>query len=409
MKAPREKGNLVMLGVIQEQHAERCRLFAQWKQFDWPILRDPINKLGLAGVPIVVEIDERGVTASINPKVEAISSSIAKTSKSSPSRAQPTSTKKPSIATLRTAAEQANSYAAWVELGDALVLWGESNQAANKAIDAYEKAKRINSSIADIYFRLGVAHRMVHDGPRVAANTKFPLGSIAAFETTTTKNRGANHFQAAVENWGRALELAPNQYIYRRRIQQYGPRLIKPYPFYDWIEQARAEIVARGDTPVELVVEPSGAELAHPSKQFANSVAAQSPDPAGRINRDHRHLVESNAVVVPAKVRAGETVRVHVDFAPQANVHWNNESEPLLFWVDVPDGWKAERQLFKTPMPKSAESSEQRSIEFELKTSTSSSDKASVRCYALYYVCSDTNGVCLFLRQDVEIPINIQP
>ena len=401
-----------MLGVIQEQHAERCRLFAQWQQFNWPIVQDPINTLGVAGVPILVEIDEQGVTRAINPNVEAILSSTSNSSKSSPPRPLLTSTKKPSITGLRTVAEQENTYAAWVELGDALMLWGESKQSAAKAIEAYEKAKRMDSSMADIHFRLGVAHRMVHDGPHeLAASTKRPLGPIATLGATTlvSKEREANHFQTAVESWGCALELDPNQYIYRRRIQQYGPRLIKPYPFYDWIKQARAEIVARGDTPVELLVEPSGAELAHPPERFANTIAAQSPDPEGKINRDNQRLVTSDVVVVPATIRFGESVRVHVSFAPQANVHWNNESEPLLFWVDVPDGWKAEQQRFESPIAKEAESSETRSFEFDLKTSTAKLGVASVRCYALYYVCSDANGACLFLRQDVEVPINIRP
>ncbi len=50
-----------MLGVTQEQHADRCRLFAQWKQFGWPILHDPINLLEAPAVPIVVAIDEHGI------------------------------------------------------------------------------------------------------------------------------------------------------------------------------------------------------------------------------------------------------------------------------------------------------------------------------------------------------------
>jgi hypothetical protein len=46
-------GKLVLLGVIQEQHADRCRLLAQWKGFRWPILHDPINVLEATGVPIL--------------------------------------------------------------------------------------------------------------------------------------------------------------------------------------------------------------------------------------------------------------------------------------------------------------------------------------------------------------------
>ena len=62
----------MLLGVTQEQHPDRCRLFAQWKGFDWPILHDPINLLEAAAVPIVVAIDEQGVVRSVRPKPETL-------------------------------------------------------------------------------------------------------------------------------------------------------------------------------------------------------------------------------------------------------------------------------------------------------------------------------------------------
>src|SRR3974377_1220627 len=62
------KKRLVLLGVTQEQHADRCRLFAQWKQFDWPILHDPINLLEAPAVPIGVGIDERGTVRAVRPR-----------------------------------------------------------------------------------------------------------------------------------------------------------------------------------------------------------------------------------------------------------------------------------------------------------------------------------------------------
>ena len=37
--------------------------------------------------------------------------------------------------------------------------------------------------------------------------------------------RRPGDFQAAVDAWGSAPALDPNQYIWRRRIEQYGPRL----------------------------------------------------------------------------------------------------------------------------------------------------------------------------------------
>ena len=64
------EGKLVLLGVIQEQHPARCRLFAQWQGFDWPILHDPINLLRLNGVPVILAIDEHGVVRSVRPKMD---------------------------------------------------------------------------------------------------------------------------------------------------------------------------------------------------------------------------------------------------------------------------------------------------------------------------------------------------
>ncbi len=48
------------VGIILEQHPERCRLFMQWKQMDWPVMVDSLNLLGMAVVPVTVAIDEHG-------------------------------------------------------------------------------------------------------------------------------------------------------------------------------------------------------------------------------------------------------------------------------------------------------------------------------------------------------------
>ena len=115
------------------------------------------------------------------------------------------------------------------------------------------------------WFRLGVAHRMRHE----------------------SAGRRPGDFQAAIDAWGRALELDPNQYIWRRRIEQYGPRLTKPYAFYDWVVPAKAEISRRGETPVPLAVEPYGSELAGPVRDVvAEASVPLEPDPKGQIHRD---------------------------------------------------------------------------------------------------------------------------
>ena len=54
-------GKLQMVGIIQEQHPDRARLFMQWKQMGWPILVDSYNLLGVPYVPITLAVDEHGV------------------------------------------------------------------------------------------------------------------------------------------------------------------------------------------------------------------------------------------------------------------------------------------------------------------------------------------------------------
>src|SRR5260370_4959275 len=61
-----------MVGIVQEQHPERARLFMQWKRMTWPILTDPLNLLGVSVVPVTVAIDEHGIVRAIDPPRERI-------------------------------------------------------------------------------------------------------------------------------------------------------------------------------------------------------------------------------------------------------------------------------------------------------------------------------------------------
>ncbi|MEM9405248.1 MAG: hypothetical protein AAGA81_04345, partial [Acidobacteriota bacterium] len=59
-KELQDAGRVQMLGVIQEQNPDRCRLFMQWKQMDWPILVDTFDQLEVSVVPLTYAIDEHG-------------------------------------------------------------------------------------------------------------------------------------------------------------------------------------------------------------------------------------------------------------------------------------------------------------------------------------------------------------
>ena len=260
----REKDELVVLGVVQEQHAERAQLYAQWRQFDWPILQDQMNSIGIAVVPVAVLIDEFGIVQKTRFRANKIKELVAENREAPESPA-------PKITDEYSAASSENSVSGYIRSGDEKM----KTRAFSAAITSYEQAlskskssddKSIKRLIPAINFRLGVAYRAQFDG---------------------TESNDPDDFATASKHWTAALNGNPNQYIWRRRIEQYGPRNIKPYPFYDWVEQAIAEIKARGEDPIELQVALSGAEIAQPSKQklAKSDVKLKNPDPDAAITK----------------------------------------------------------------------------------------------------------------------------
>ena len=283
-------------------------------------------------------------------------------------------------------AEASNTAVAWRAAGDALTVWGGSSR-VDRAIDAYGRAVRLDPSDKNALFRLGVAYRMRHE----------------------SAGRRPGDFQAAVDAWVRARELDPNQYIWRRRIEQYGPRLTKPYAFYDWVAEAKADIKRRGEVPVPLAVEPYGSELAGPVRDVVGEAAPDEPDPKGRIHRDEERLIEAEVAVVPARVRPGQAARVHVTFRPSAahKARWNNESTPLRVWVAGAEGWTIATRLLEAPQGDQPESDEVRRVDFEVKAPPTAAGRTRLAAYALYNTCEQAGGRCLFLRQDLTIELDV--
>ncbi len=287
--------------------------------------------------------------------------------------------------------------------GDIPISW-------RRLIAAYQRADQLRADQPEIQFRLGVAYRMRYETQQVAASSPdaSPEPATANENAGVSDDTRANDFQSAVDAWSRALSLAPNQYIYRRRIQQYGPQLDKPYPFYDWVAQARADILARGETPVELAVEPRGAELAGPvSAPPAAPSAVESPDPSGRIERDRAHLIRAITTVIPAQVRPGQALHVHLEFRPTGGAQWNNEAEPLLVWIDLPSGWSAASNPLRGTLPRSAESTETRILATDLHSAADQPFSGTIPAHALYYVCEPQSGTCRYLRQDFPIQVRV--
>jgi tetratricopeptide (TPR) repeat protein len=390
------EGKLVVLGVAQEQHPDRCRLFAQWKGFDWPILHDPIDILELYGVPELVAIDEYGIVRSGGPKLERFEADFLNkrfADDAGPAPDAPLTpslvpgTGQPNFDALTRQARAKPSAAAWRQLGDALALWGGLDK-VDAAIAAYGQAVRHEPGDGAAWFRLGVCYRRRYDSPQ----------------------RQSDDFQTAVESWGKALPLDPNWYIWRRRIQQYGPRLDKPYAFYDWVEEAEKDIRRRGEQPVALPVRPGGAEIAQPLKALPKPARIlDAPDPTGKVERDRQGWVQAEVTVVPARVRPGQPARVHVVLRldPKQKAHWNNEAGPLRFWIDPPPGWQVAERLLTASPGSGAVSAEDRALDFEVKVPTAASGQMQLSAYACYYACESAQGKCRFLRLDVPVTIHL--
>jgi tetratricopeptide (TPR) repeat protein len=389
---------LQTVGILQEQHPDRARLFMQWKRMDWPLLVDSLSLLNVAYVPITVAIDENGIVRAVDPPLDdpaALKRDFVDRSfgpgegKEAGERSAPAAPSAPDLERLKSAAAN-GGVAALLRYADALVLW-EGARRLDEAIAAYRSALELEPQNGVLNFHLGVAYRKRFD----------------------SDHRRPDDFRQAVGKWSSALEIDPNNYIWRRRIQQYGPRLDKPYSFYDWVRTARKEIRGRGALPVPLVAEPGGAEFAYPASDFMpEKTGTTDPDPKGRIRRDRRGFVEVETVVVPPAVTPGATARIHVTFTPNHDIkaHWNNEVSDLLFWVDPPKGWGVESRRLSFPNPPKPVSREVRKVEFEIKAPAKLEEGSmEIPAFALYYVCEDVKGTCLYRRQDVSVRVEVAP
>ncbi|MGW8179146.1 MAG: tetratricopeptide repeat protein [bacterium] len=354
---------------------------------DWPIMVDSLNLLGVSAVPITLLIDECGVIRGIRPNEEEFNQFL---SQEFSSKLLETSERflideALLLSELEGIAGSGGNFDELMAYADALFLWGGSD-GSSRAVGVYRRALDLDSGSGNCHFRLGVALRKRYE-------SEF-------------SQKG--DFLQAVNHWERALDIDPNQYIWRRRIQQYGPRLDKPYSFYDWVLTARTEITARGEKAVDLMVEPGGAEFALPATEFKSSEAAEKePDPKARIRRDIEGMVEVETILVPHTSAGESSFRAHLVFSPASvkEAHWNNEADDMEIWISPPQGWTVDRQHLWVRVPEDAVSEEVRRVEFELNGPRGFSGKEVVPAYALYYVCEDIDGTCLYRRQDILIEV----
>jgi len=366
-----EDGKLVVVAVAQEQHAERTRLYQQWKKLDWPILQDAFCEMRITAVPLAIAIDEQGRVAS-----HRVNSTWLKKWCETTSSKVETESKSPRASSER--------FAASVVVGDLLMKFPERNSDVNTAITNYTHALTVRDDAA-VHFRLGVAFRK-----------RFDLFG------------DEQDFRLAEKHWTKSLEMKPNQYIFRRRIEQYGPRLMKPYPFYDWVEQAIADINARGETPRPLKVRLSGSEIAARVASFGGVTGdVVAPDPEGKIIRG-TDLISVSSIVVPGKISPGKSARVHISMKPNDGVKWNNESSEPQIWIETQEGIEVTHRLIQLKQPAVASSQETRTTELEIKLNKTYSGKEAIKCYVLFNACKSDDGICMYRRKDFEITFEVK-
>ena len=382
-----------MIGVVQEQHAQRARLYKQWKQYNFPIAQDALTSLGLAVVPVPILLDEFGFVVESRPRPSNIAQLVAKESPNA-AKAKLKKLAAESLSPGKMAADSdSDSPAVQIAIGDRY-FFENSKESVETSIRHYRRGielcksnPELKTMLAAAHFRLGVAYRTL-------------------FDQSNATDQKPEHFSQAALHWTKALSLNPNQYIWRRRIQQYGPRQIKPYPFYSWVETAVSEIKDRGETPVQLNVSLTEAEIAMPQRKFQSSDASISPDPDAQINRDIDEIIKLHTTVVPQSVKPGETVRIHLRFSTDKG-HWNNEAEPMQVWIDESQQGKLSKSLLSHKNARTTSSDEVRNLEVDFQTDKNAAGTTVLKGFALYYVCKTESGQCLFRRQNFEIPVEI--
>ena len=396
-----EDGKVAVLGVVQEQHVDRVQLYKQWRNLNWPIAIDALNTLGLRAVPIPMGLDAAGVVRAQRLDLRNFEESFVQAEFDEEPSWSHNRARRPNVEDAARAvstlvgqggAGKTTDQPSAVELrrhGDALFLFG-GDERLSLAVTAYTLAANAAPDDPLIQFRRGVA-------------------LLARAESARRRDGDS---QEAIAAWGRALALVPGQYIWRRRIQQYGPRLAKPYNFYFWVDEARRAIRARGDAPEELRVEPSGSEIASPrrgeraaddgSSTPVESAARKALSGARAVPIDKDKHVAIEATVVPARVRPGGRVRVRLTLRLQgeSKPEWNDEAQGVEI-VPTSQQFVLEDRDVPSALTKRAP----RIVEFEGKVALTTAGRVSVHFDASYDVCLNQNGVCVRLRQEVVVPI----
>lgn len=348
------EGKIQTFAIAPEQYGERMSLFQQWQGLDFPVLMDPLNLLEVKAVPITLLVDEGGTIRYRNPKPKDVSTFL-----SSEYQNLKNKQKQPPLHPLSDAFFQA--------------LNAKDTRPALQALLLHASLSETEELSPELAFQAGVVARWLYD-----------------------QEADPKQFQTAVNFWQKALSEIPGQYIWRRRIQQYGPRLDKPYPFYNWIETARKELTARGKTPIILTVEPSGSEVAGPARNKKEAPTSRPFPEAKNKLPNEDELLAISATFIPHTDRK-DSQRIHFHLAPQKGAEWSSDAQEIELWLlsENEDPLLIPSDA-STLAPEIESSAEPRTLEAEI--APSQLEKAELVIY--YSLCEKENSVCRFLKTE---------
>lgn len=373
---------LVVLGVDHEQHADRARLFAQWRGLAGPILHDPLNLSLVSELPTVVAIDEEGVIRAIQPSIDAIEKSfIKKPWKKKKPMSKPEEAELPDPRVTRRTAEEAREPSASRAHADALVLSGLPPQ-IDEAIKVYRDVIVIDPKDAWSLFRLGVAYRIRYE----------------------REERQPGDFQAAVDAWAQAVRFAPTNAIFRQRFRQYGPSIEGSGAAYDWIPAARQDLARRGQKPMELEIEPLAMEMAAaPARGARISTPKKGKHPT---DKDGQVSIETT-VVRSADRKHANMAEVHVTLRPNG-VQWEDGEAPIRIWLENSKSARPARPYLEFPKTGSKSGSEARTLSFSVElTSKSKTPHGTLKGDAVY--CFRSGDESKTARQEFKVSIGGKP
>lgn len=375
----RQSGDLILVGIAQEQHPERCRLFAQWRGLDWPIFWDPFNLTESSVVPLAVGVDEHGIVRRLGMSLGELDEFLAAEYVAPAENVQ-------------VASEEPNS--------------DPSMQAMLRLMHARVQPERV---LGASEFDACVEALAVQTGSAGwSGRSDFRVGVALRLRAESDHARDGD-LQASIAHWSSALRSDPGQYIWRRRIQQWGPVLDKPYPFYDWVDRAQQELRARGETPPELAVRLTTSEVSGRGALEGALGSGDHPDPDARVPRDDAGWIRVETALVRHTERGADGsspafAQLHVNLRLDAaqGIHWTNDAGPAELWIESASEWGLVKPRWTFSAAPSEISDERRALDFTLRTDA---PPGTLSGTVFYYVCQGSEGECRYLAQDFKLEL----